>query len=127
MVRTEAAGRPGVYRPVVRTATVRPTDDPGNAPVIERLEEGFSVDDLAAAVELSPRTFARRIARATGMSPVRFLQRLRVERAVELVETTRLPFEAIARRVGYAEPSTLRRLLRRDGIDGPRRLRAGSA
>jgi transcriptional regulator GlxA family with amidase domain len=93
----------------------------------DRLEEGVTVDGLAAAVGLAPRTFARRVEQAIGLSPVRFLQRLRVERAVELVQTTRLSFEEIARRVGYAEPSTLRRLMQKEGCAGPRDLRARSA
>lgn len=93
----------------------------------KRLGEDFTVDDLAAAAALSPRTFARRVERAVGLSPVRFLQRLRVERAVELLETTKLPLEEIARQVGYAEPSTLRRLIRRSGLGGPRRLRANGS
>jgi transcriptional regulator GlxA family with amidase domain len=92
-----------------------------------RLAEAFTVDDVARAAGLSPRTFARRVERATGQSPVRFLQRLRVDAAIELIETTRLPFEEIARRVGYAEPSTLRRLLHRTAGQGPRRLRARTA
>jgi transcriptional regulator GlxA family with amidase domain len=92
----------------------------------ERLAEGLTVDELAAAVGLSSRTFARRIGRVTGLSPVRFLQRLRVERAVELLETSRLPFEEIARQVGYAEPSTLRRLMGRNG-GGARTLRLAAA
>ncbi|MBS0220060.1 MAG: helix-turn-helix domain-containing protein [Proteobacteria bacterium] len=90
----------------------------------KRLGEDFTVDDLAAAAALSPRTFARRVERAVGLSPVRFLQRLRVERAVELLETTKLPLDEIARQVGYAEPSTLRRLIHRSGLGSPRRLRA---
>ena len=89
----------------------------------ERLEEGFAIDAMAAAAGLAPRTFARRVERATGLSPVRFLQRLRVERAMELLETTSLPVEEVARRVGYAEPTTLRRLLRRDTGRAPRALR----
>lgn len=89
----------------------------------KRLGEDFTVDDLANAAALSPRTFARRVERAVGLSPVRFLQRLRVERAVELLETTKLSLEEIARQVGYAEPSTLRRLIHRSGLGGPRRLR----
>ena len=88
-----------------------------------RLASGVTVDELAAAAQLAPRTFARRVARATGLSPVRFLQRLRVERAVELLETTSLSVEEIARRVGYAEPTTLRRLLRRLAGGRPRELR----
>ena len=91
----------------------------------ERLSQGLSVEELAAASGLTPRTFARRVANATGMSPVQFLGRLRVERAVELLETTDLSVEAIAREVGYAEPTTLRRLLRRATGEAPRSLRGG--
>lgn len=90
----------------------------------ERLDESFPIERLAEAAGLSPRTFARRVSRTTGLSPVRFLQRLRVERAVELLETTRLPLDEIARQVGYAEPSTLRRLLRREGSAGAREIRS---
>ncbi|WP_439571850.1 AraC family transcriptional regulator [Sphingomonas sp.] len=38
-----------------------------------RLGENISVNDIAVAVGQSPRTFSRRVAAATGMSPVRFL------------------------------------------------------
>jgi transcriptional regulator GlxA family with amidase domain len=87
------------------------------------LETGISAPELAAAAGLSTRTFARRVERATGLSPVRFLQRLRVERAVELLETTNCTVEEIARRVGYAEPTTLRRILRRNAGVRPRDVR----
>lgn len=89
-----------------------------------RLAEPFSVNDLAAAVGQSPRTFARRVASATGLSPIQFLQRMRVEEAVDLIELTSLPFEEIAFRVGYSDPSTLRALIRRGAGLGPRDLRA---
>jgi transcriptional regulator GlxA family with amidase domain len=93
----------------------------------QRLEAGFTMEELAEAACLSPRTFARRLQQTLGMSPVRFVQKLRVERAVELLETTRLPFATIAQRVGYAEPSTLRRLIHREHGAQPRRLRGESA
>ncbi|WP_083942892.1 GlxA family transcriptional regulator [Sphingomonas soli] len=89
-----------------------------------RLGDRIGVNDLAAAVGQSPRTFSRRVASATGLSPVQFLQQLRVERAVELIETTALPFEEVAYRVGYSDPSTLRGLIRRGAGLGPRELRA---
>ncbi len=60
----------------------------------------FSINDLACAVGLAPRTFARRVSGAVGMSPVRFVQRLRVEAAVHLIETTRLSIEEIANQFG---------------------------
>jgi transcriptional regulator GlxA family with amidase domain len=89
-----------------------------------RLSEGIGVKELAGHVGQSPRTFSRRVTAATGLSPVQFLQRLKVERAIELIETTALPFEEIAYRVGYADPSTLRTLIRRGAGLGPRELRA---
>lgn len=88
-----------------------------------RLADGIGVTDLALAVGQSPRTFSRRVSAATGMSPAQLLQQLRVERAIELIETTRLPFEEIAYRVGYSDPSTLRGLIRRGSGYGPRELR----
>jgi transcriptional regulator GlxA family with amidase domain len=89
-----------------------------------RLGTPIGVNDIAAAVGQSTRTFARRVASATGLSPIQFLQQLRVERAIELIETTVLPFEEIAYRVGYSDPSTLRGLIRRGAGMGPRDLRA---
>jgi transcriptional regulator GlxA family with amidase domain len=92
-----------------------------------RLGEPIGVGDLAAAAGLSTRTFARRVVAATGLSPIQFLQQLRVERAVELIETTALSFEAIAYQVGYSDPSTLRALIRRGAGLGPRDLRLRAA
>ena len=87
------------------------------------LSQDLSVNDLASAAGLAPRTFARRVERATGLSPIRFLQRLRVEAATHLIETTRLPVEEIARRVGYADSSALRRIMQRDAGLRPGSLR----
>jgi len=89
-----------------------------------RLDAPISVDDLAAAVGLSPRTLARRITEATGLSPIRFLQQMRVERAVELLASTELTFEEVAFRVGYSDASTLRALIKRHTGLGPREVRS---
>jgi YesN/AraC family two-component response regulator len=45
------------------------------------------------------------------------------ETARYLLETTRLSVDEIARKVGYAEPSTLRRLIRRDTKHSPGHFR----
>jgi AraC-like DNA-binding protein len=90
-----------------------------------RLHQGFSISDLAEAAGLGLRTFARRCERVTGLSPMKLVQRLRVERALELLETTRLTLEEISEQVGYAEPSTLRKLLHREAALSARTSRAG--
>lgn len=83
----------------------------------------FTVEELADAMALSPRTFARRVAATCGLSPIRFVRRIRIETARFLLETTKLPVEEVARRVGYADGSTLRRLMRSDGQRSPAAFR----
>ena len=91
--------------------------------VRRNIARDFAIEELARAVALTPRTFARRIAAICAITPIQFVQRLRIETARALLETTRLPVEEIARRVGYAEPSTLRRLIRRDTRHPPGHFR----
>jgi AraC family transcriptional regulator len=54
---------------------------------------------------LSEFHFARLFKTATGDSPFRFVTRIRMERAKELLRKTRLPIFEIADRVGYQKPS----------------------
>lgn len=91
---------------------------------LEHLQDGVGVGELAAAASMSTRTYARRVHDATGMSPERFLRRVRVERAVELLEATTLPAEQVARAVGYADASALRRAMRQELGNGPRAVRS---
>lgn len=91
--------------------------------VRDHIAHDFTMDELAEAVALAPRTFARRIAATCGISPIQFVQRIRLETARFLLETTRLSVEEIARKVGYTEPSTLRRLIRRDTKHSPGHFR----
>ncbi len=74
----------------------------------------FDIEELAKAMAMTPRTFARRVSATCGLSPIRFVRRIRIETARFLLETTKLPVEEIARCVGYADASTLRRLMRSD-------------
>lgn len=91
--------------------------------VRDNIARDFAMEELAGAVALAPRTFARHIDSACGISPIQFVQRIRIETARHLLETTRLSVEEIARKVGYAEPSTLRRLIRRDTKHPPGHFR----
>jgi transcriptional regulator GlxA family with amidase domain len=89
----------------------------------KNIDRRITIEQLAAAAGLTPRTFARRLKTVCDLSPVRFAQRIRSEVARTLFETTTLSVDEISRRVGYAEPSTLRRLLRRDRSPPPSQLR----
>lgn len=87
------------------------------------LSQAISITDLAAAVALSPKTLGRRIVAATGLSPVRFLQRRRVMEAVQLMETTTLTVDAVAAKVGYQDATALRKIIRRELGTTPSMLR----
>jgi transcriptional regulator GlxA family with amidase domain len=91
--------------------------------VRDNVAHDFAIEELANAVALAPRTFARRVSATCGVSPIQFVQRIRLETARLLLETTRLSVDEIARQVGYAEPSTLRRLIRRDTKHPPGHFR----
>lgn len=92
--------------------------------VLANLDRTLTVRELAAAAATTPRTLARRLASTLDTTPLRFAQRLKVERAVHLLETTDAPVDAIARSVGYADPAAFRRVLRRETGKAPRELRA---
>ena len=77
-----------------------------------RLKHGFSLDDAARAVASSKRTLARHMHAVLGKSPLSYFQSLRVERAVHLLKTSDATVDEIAARVGYADATTLRNLLR---------------
>ncbi len=78
------------------------------------LAKGFGIDDLARHVGLSRRSLARRFHDAAGVSPLAFVQRIRVERAVHLLETTDLSIEAVAEAVGHNGVAAFRRIFRRE-------------
>ena len=88
-----------------------------------RLADAFSVVDMARAAGTSPRTLARRLAAAVGTTPIGFVQRLRVEQAVHLLETTSLSLDQISSRVGYGDGNALRRVIHKHLGTSPRRLR----
>lgn len=77
------------------------------------LNEGFSLDVAARAIGSSKRTLARRMQAVLGRSPLSYFQSLRVERAVHLLKTGDASVDEVATRVGYADGTTLRNLLRR--------------
>jgi transcriptional regulator GlxA family with amidase domain len=78
-----------------------------------RLEQGFSLEDAARAVASSKRTLARHMHAVLGKSPLSYFQSLRVERALHLLKTSDASVDEIAARIGYADATTLRTLLRR--------------
>ena len=84
--------------------------------------------DLAARVAFtSPSNLSRLFRQHYGMSFQRYLQRLRMQKAADLLRTTQLPVGTIARRVGYRDASRFGEHFHRHFKVAPTRWRKGLA
>lgn len=88
--------------------------------VTSNLDRQLTLAELAHAGAMSPRTLARRVHAGLGLTPLAFVQRLRVARAAHLLETTRLSVDEVAARVGYADAAAFRRVFHRHAGESPR-------
>ncbi|SED65396.1 GlxA family transcriptional regulator [Streptomyces sp. TLI_105] len=81
------------------------------------LDEPLGLTDLARHAGVSVRTLSRRFRAETGVSPLQWLLHQRVERAKELLETTSLPMDQVARSCGLGTADSLRQhVQRRTGL-----------
>ncbi len=72
-------------------------------------QQMLSVAKLAQQCHLTERTFLRHFVTATGFKPSEYIQRLRIQKACDLLETTAFTFEAISLKVGYEDTSACRK------------------
>jgi transcriptional regulator GlxA family with amidase domain len=76
--------------------------------LLEELEDEHTVSSMAARVNMSPRTFARKFNEATGTTPHAWLLRQRVLFARRQLEASDEPIEVIAQRSGFGTAALLR-------------------
>jgi transcriptional regulator GlxA family with amidase domain len=73
------------------------------------LADDISLPVLAGQAGMSERSFSRHYAEATGLTPARAVERLRVEAARRLLSESRLPVKRISQRCGFGSEETMRR------------------
>jgi len=86
-----------------------------------------TVAQAADACALSPEYLARLFGEYQGEPPLRFLQRLKMNRASDLLTRTRLTVAAVGAEVGLADPFTFSRAFKRWFGRSPRNYRAAVA
>ncbi|MGW0830232.1 GlxA family transcriptional regulator [Streptomyces prunicolor] len=84
---------------------------------MRNLDKPLTLTDLARHAGVSVRTLTRRFHAESGVSPLQWLLHQRIERAKELLETTTLPMDQLARASGLGTADSLRaHVVRRTGL-----------
>jgi transcriptional regulator GlxA family with amidase domain len=105
--------RPGNQSQFSATLAVRAPSQAGLREVqryaVEHLAADLSVEALAALAHMSPRHFARRFRAEVGLTPARYVERLRLEAARRRLEESGEPVAAVASVCGFGTAETMRR------------------
>ncbi|MFG2428924.1 GlxA family transcriptional regulator [Streptomyces sp. NPDC048590] len=95
-----------VRRPVPEAGIATTTG--ARAWALGRLEQPILLRDMARQESMSVRTFTRRFREEVGMSPGQWIAQQRVERARQLLESTDLSMDQVARDAGFGTATSLR-------------------
>jgi transcriptional regulator GlxA family with amidase domain len=112
---SERLALPATVAPPIRETLDRIAADPAG---------DHRLPQLARQVSLSERHLRRLFAEQTGTTPARFIERIRVEAARDLLADTATPIDTIAGGCGFGSPETMRRAFLRVLGVGPADYRA---
>lgn len=80
----------------------------------DHIEAPYRLGAVAEAAAASERTLLRHFRQVTGLTPLQYLHRLRIERARMLLEVTLHGIQGVAEACGYADTAAFRRLFLRE-------------
>lgn len=79
----------------------------------QNLHKKISMEELSSKFSVGRRNFDRRFIKATGNTPVEYLQRLKIESAKKAMESTRKTISEIMYDVGYSDVKAFRETFRK--------------
>jgi len=121
--------RPGGQSQFSETLTLQLSDNSGrfdelNSWIQNHLDQDLSNHVLADRVCMSARTFARRYALETGVTPAKAVESMRVEAACRMLTQTKQQISTIANKSGFTNDERMRRAFSRQLKVMPRDYRA---
>ncbi|RBL88501.1 GlxA family transcriptional regulator [Chitinophaga flava] len=81
--------------------------------MLQELNQDLSVERLAEHMNMSPRNFARVFLRESGLTPAKYVEKLRVETARKFLEESDFSMEQIAEKCGLGGMVSMRRVFLR--------------
>ncbi len=79
----------------------------------KNLHEKISIEDLSSKLSVGRRNFDRRFIKATGNTPLEYLQRVKIESAKKALETSRKTINEVMYDVGYSDIKAFREVFRK--------------
>jgi transcriptional regulator GlxA family with amidase domain len=77
------------------------------------IDQKITVDELSAMFNVSRRNFDRRFSKATGNTPIEYVQRAKIEAAKKAFETNRKTINEVMYEVGYTDVKAFREVFRK--------------
>ncbi|UXP31389.1 helix-turn-helix domain-containing protein [Reichenbachiella agarivorans] len=77
------------------------------------LKKKISIEQLSSMFSVGRRTFDRRFIKATGNTPIEYLQRVKIEAAKRAFETNRKTVNEVMYEVGYSDAKAFREVFRK--------------
>ncbi len=85
-------------------------------PVMEYIEKHYKekiyIEDLAEKLMVSPDYFTRMFKESIGKTPIDYINGLRINRALELLENPRLSVAAVAEEIGFCNPNYFHKIFK---------------
>ena len=78
-----------------------------------RIDEKISMEHLSSTFAVGRRNFDRRFIKATGNTPLEYIQRVKIEAAKKAFETTRKTINEVMYEVGYTDQKAFREVFRK--------------
>lgn len=72
----------------------------------------FKIDELASKIYLSPHYFRKIFREVTGLTPVEYINKLRISKAIQLLRESDMTISQISETVGISEINYFSRLFR---------------
>jgi len=86
--------------------------------IMAHIDDDLRVEMLAERVAMSPRNFARLFLTETGMTPAKYVEMARIDRARHLLETSECSIESVADKTGFKDSERMRRtFIRQLGVN----------
>ncbi len=79
----------------------------------ENLQEKISMEELSSKFSVGRRNFDRRFIKATGNTPIEYVQRVKIESAKKALEISRKTVNEIMYEVGYSDVKAFREVFRK--------------